>query len=75
MPQAITVSLKDITKAIEKASKELTAASKKTRNRATKQRLLSKIESLKAIETRVLILCKPSALNPPPTHFIFVPLE
>jgi len=74
MPQAITVSLKDITKAIEKASKELAAASKKTKNRETKQRLLRKVESLKAIEARVVILCKASALNPP-THFIVVPLE
>jgi hypothetical protein len=73
MPQAITVSLKDITKAIDKASKDLAAASKKTKDRATKQRLLKKVESLKALEARVVVLCKASALNQP-THFIVVPL-
>ena len=75
MPQAITVSLKDITKAIEKARKELAAASKKTKNRAMKQRLSKKVESLKAIEARVVVLCPPSARNPAVTHFIVVPLE
>lgn len=74
MPQAITISLKDITKAIDKAARELTAASKKTRDRRVKQDLSKKVEKLKGIEASVKVLCQPTPINPP-THFLVIPLE
>ena len=74
MPQAITISLKDITKAIDKAARELTAASKKTRDRRVKQDLSKKVEKLKGIEASVKVLCQATPINPP-THFVVIPLE
>lgn len=74
MPKAVKVSLKDITKAIEKARKELAAASNKTRDRATKRKLSKKRERLKAIEAQVKILCPP-VRGSLVTHFVVVPLQ
>lgn len=74
MPRTVKVSLKGITAAIERAHSELTAASKKTKDRQMKEMLSAKIASLEAIDKQVRVLCVPIPTNPP-THFILIPID
>jgi uncharacterized protein YqgV (UPF0045/DUF77 family) len=73
--KVVKVSLKPVTKDIEKAITEIAKAVKKVKNSKLKNKLDKTMVHLKKIDKMVRAECAPTRQNPPGGHMIIIPTE